>query len=53
MRERLGVLGQLAGFLWTQRLWWLLPIVIGLAVIGALTIVGASTPLGPLLYPLF
>ena len=38
MRERAGVIAQLSRFLWTQRLWWLLPIVIGLMAIAALIV---------------
>ena len=53
MRERSAVLVQLARFLWEQRAFWLVPVVLGLVIIGALAVLAAATPLSPLIYPLF
>ena len=40
-------------FLRQEKKWWLLPLVIILLVLGLLLVFGASSPLAPLLYPLF
>ena len=53
MKERLGVLGALFGFLWRQKTWWLVPIVVGLMLVGGLAALGAASPLAPFIYPLF
>ena len=53
MRERLSVLGQLFRFATTGGRWWLLPVLVGLVVVGILSIAGTASPLTPFLYPLF
>lgn len=40
------------GLIWHHRLWWIIPVVLALVVLGLLLVVEA-TPVGPLLYPLF
>lgn len=53
MRDRADVIAQLLRFLWDQRAWWLAPVIIGLIIIGGLAVLGAASPLAPLMYPLF
>jgi hypothetical protein len=53
MRERVGVLGALAAFLWQQKNWWLMPVAVALVLVAALAALGAATPLAPFIYPLF
>ncbi len=53
MIDRLGVMGELVRFVWSRRNWWLLPLVIGLVLVGLLVVLAASTPAAPFLYPLF
>ncbi len=53
MRERVSVLAELFRFIWQQRAWWLIPIVVGLIVVGGIAVLGAATPIGPFIYPLF
>ena len=50
---RFRVVSELLSFLWRQRLWWLLPMVIVLLVFGLLAMLGTATGLGPLIYALF
>jgi hypothetical protein len=45
--------GELFQFLVQRRAWFLIPIVAGLLIIGALVFLAAATPLGPMIYPLF
>ncbi|MFC2162686.1 DUF5989 family protein [Candidatus Altiarchaeota archaeon] len=41
------------GFLWENKLWWMAPIIIMLALVGALILVGQSTTVTPFLYAVF
>ena len=40
-------------FLWQQRLWWLIPLMIILFIFGALLLIGQQTVLAPFIYTLF
>lgn len=53
MRDRVAVIVQLFQLLWAHRSWWLLPAIVGLAVVALLTVTSAASPLAPFLYPLF
>ncbi len=48
-----GLALELWRYLRARRKWWLLPILILLLVAGMLALLGAATPLGPFIYPLF
>jgi hypothetical protein len=49
--SRLGILGELLGFMWRRRLFWLIPLVVTLMIIGVL-ILGGSSGLSPFIYSL-
>ena len=53
MRDRVGVMGALFGFLWEQKAWWLFPAVLALVLVAGLAVLGAASPLAPFIYPLF
>ena len=53
MLERLAVLGQLFRFIFSGGRWWLMPVLVGMLLVGAFTLAGAASPLTPFLYPLF
>jgi hypothetical protein len=53
VRERVGVVAALFGFLWRQKAWWLFPAMLALLMIIGLVALGAATPLAPFIYPLF
>jgi hypothetical protein len=40
-------------FLKEEKRWWLFPLVVVLLGLGALLVFSSSSPLAPLLYPLF
>ena len=42
----------LATMIWQHRLWWVVPLLVSLALLGVLLVLEA-TPVGPFLYPLF
>ncbi len=51
--EQLGVVGELFGFMWQHKTWWLLPPVVALLLIAVLVALSQVSALGPLIYPLF
>ena len=53
MRERFGIAGELMGFLWERKLWWLIPMVAVLLLFGGLMVTAQSSALGPFIYTLF
>lgn len=40
-------------YLWRERLWWMLPFVVTLVVVGVLLFLAQSTPAAPFLYTAF
>ncbi len=51
-KTRFYILRGLFGFLWKNKLWWIIPMIILLIIFFLLMIFAQSTPLGPLIYPL-
>ncbi len=51
--RRLGVVGDLLAFLWRERLWWMIPILIALILIAALVLLGSNPAVAPFVYVLF
>ena len=53
LRSKISIMTELLQFLWIQRLWWLIPMVLVLLALGILMIVTQSSAVAPFLYPLF
>ena len=53
MTSSFKVIGQLLGFLWKQKLWWLIPMVTVLLIFALFIIFGAASGVGPFIYTLF
>lgn len=53
VRQRFGIAGELMGFLWARKLWWLIPMVFVLLLFGGLMVTAQSSALGPFIYTLF
>ena len=53
LSSRLGIMRDLFGFLWRQRLWWMIPMITILLLFGLLLIFAQSSPLAPFVYTLF
>jgi Family of unknown function (DUF5989) len=51
--NRLAILLEFFGFLWRQRLWWMIPMVAVTFLLGVLLVVGQSSALAPFIYTLF
>ena len=49
----MGTVGELFGFLWERKLWWMIPFVATLLLVAALLLVGQATGVAPFIYTLF
>ncbi len=52
-RTRLGIVGELFGFLWQNKLWWLIPMMVTLLLLGLLLVLGQNPVIAPFIYTLF
>jgi hypothetical protein len=50
--DRLSVSADLIDLVWQHKLWWMVPLLLAMAVLAVLVVLEA-TPIGPLLYPVF
>ncbi len=53
MKSNFGIAGELLGFLWARKLWWLIPMVTMLLLFGLFLIFSVSSGVGPFIYSLF
>ena len=53
MARRFYLLADIWSFMKERKKWWLLPIVIMLALVGILIFIGQASPLSPFIYALF
>lgn len=51
--SRMGILGELLQFLWARKLWWLIPMLLALAIFAILIIFASATGAAPFIYTLF
>lgn len=51
--DRFSIVGELFGFLWERKLWWLIPMVVVLVAFGLLLVFAQATGLAPFVYTLF
>lgn len=50
---RLSISGELLAFLWRLKMWWLIPAVSLLLLIGLLIFFASASGVGPFIYTLF
>jgi NAD/NADP transhydrogenase beta subunit len=50
---RLGIVGELLGFLWQRKLWWLIPMIVVIVLFGVLLIFAQGSAVAPFIYTLF
>lgn len=50
---RMGILGELLGFLWRRKLYWLIPMMITLLLFAVIIVIGSSGPGGVFIYTLW
>ena len=51
--RRVSIMRELLGFLWARKLWWLIPMVSALLLLGGILIFAQSSAVGPFIYTLF
>ncbi len=51
--RKFGVAGELVSFFWSNKRWWLLPMVLTLFLLGALIVLAQSSAIAPFIYTLF
>jgi Family of unknown function (DUF5989) len=51
--RRVGIMGELLAFLWERKLWWLMPMVFVLLLVGILLVFAQSSAIAPFIYTLF
>jgi hypothetical protein len=51
--DRMGVLGELLRFLWSRKLWWLIPMIIVLVLLVAALVFAQGSAVAPFIYTLF
>ncbi len=52
-RRRLGIAGELVSFFWSNKRWWMVPMIIVLFLFGLLTLLAQSSAIAPFIYTLF
>jgi hypothetical protein len=50
---RIGIADELLAFLWRRKMWWLLPLVTVMTMLGLLLTFANATGVGPAIYTLF
>ena len=53
MSNRLSTAGELISFLWGNKMWWMIPVVSVLLVLGLLIGFASASGVGPFIYTLF
>jgi len=53
MSSNFGVVGELLGFFWSNKRWWLIPMVVLLMLFGLLIVVSSNPAIAPFIYTLF
>ena len=48
-----GVVGQIFSYLWKNKLWWLIPMVTVLLLMGLLLVFASASGIAPFIYTLF
>ena len=51
--QRFGIAGELFSFFWSNKRWWMVPILVTLFLFGALLVLAQSSAIAPFIYTLF
>ena len=51
--SRLGVLSEFLEFLWANKLYWMIPMVVILVIFGTLLVMAQGSAVAPFIYTLF
>jgi uncharacterized MnhB-related membrane protein len=50
---RSGIVADYIAFLRQHKMWWIVPVIIALVMLGALLVVTQGSPLAPVIYNIF
>jgi hypothetical protein len=53
MAANAGMLGELFSYLWSHGMWWMIPMVSVLVIVGLLLVFATTSGVGPFIYTLF
>ena len=53
MGQRFGIAGELFAFFWSNKRWWMYPILITLGIFAILLIIAQSSAIAPFIYTFF
>ncbi len=51
--RRLRIIGELFAFLWAQKLYWMIPMMVILVAVILIALLGQTSAVGPFIYTLF
>jgi hypothetical protein len=51
--RRFGIVGELFSFFWSNKRWWMVPILVTLFLFGVLLVLAQSSAIAPFIYTLF
>ena len=51
--SRFGIMGELLTFLWKNKMWWMIPMVVVLFLLGILIVLAQNPVIAPFIYTLF
>jgi len=51
--QRVGIAGELFSFFWSNKRWWMVPILVTLFLFGVLLILAQSSAIAPFIYSFF
>ncbi|MFA7682303.1 MAG: DUF5989 family protein [Candidatus Peribacteraceae bacterium] len=51
--SKLAIFAELWRFLWVRKMWWLLPIILMIVLLGLILIFAQGSPLAPFIYTVF
>ena len=53
VRTKFSIIAEFFHFLWTRRLWWMIPMFMVLLLLGILMLLTHGSAIAPFIYPLF
>ncbi len=53
VKDKIGIIGGFFEFLWTRKLWWLIPMFFILFAIGLVLVLSQGSAIAPFIYTLF
>jgi hypothetical protein len=51
--DRMGIVGELIRFLWSRKLWWMIPMILVLILLVGVLVFAQGSAMAPFIYTLF